>query len=359
MVVRAWLSSPRTAVLAAALATLTVNVDWFALNLALPEMAEAFGVQAVDLQWVISGYALSMGSLMVVAGRLGDIFGHRRMLLVGLGIFGTLSLAAGLAQDVEWLVTARVLQGFGAAFITPMAVAVVSNEVSATMRARAVATVFAVGAVGTAIGPLLGGALTQAFGWRAVLLVNVPLCLVLAALVARFVGESRDPAASRHIDVIGVVMVATGLVAVSLGFDRSEAWGWTSPLLIATVVGGVLVLALFVRVEGRMHGGGGRRRRGRGDGRPRRADHRPHDERGVRRRGARRLPRPGRGGAPGRLGAHVHGPSPPEGHPHLRERLGSDTEHVGLAGGLSGGGEVAVRVLTVNVEEGRVVRRPA
>ncbi len=252
---RAWAryTRPEQLVIAAcAICMLIVQMDWFALNLALPVIAKDFAVAPTDLQWVVSGYMLSIGALMVSAGRVADMYGRRLVLLVGLGLFGLLSILCGAAQDESWLIAARVVQGAGGALIFPVAIAVVSTTFAAERQARALGIVLAFSAVGTALGPFVGGVFAEHVSWRAVFFVNVPFCLVAIALVLRYVVETRDESAPRRVDVPGLVAVSGGLVAISLAVDRGQSWGWGSAATIGTFVAGLGLLAIFVLVEERV-----------------------------------------------------------------------------------------------------------
>jgi MFS family permease len=237
---------------ACAISMLIVQMDWFALNLAIPAIAKHFKVASTDLQWVVSGYMLSIGALMVTAGRLADIFGRRLVIVVGLAVFGTVSLICGTAPDELYLIIARVVHGIGAALIFPVAIAVVSSTFTGVRQARAIGVVLGVSAIGQALGPFVGGTFSEFLSWRGVFFINIPFCAAAIFLMLRYVKETRDESADRHIDIPGVVAVTGSLVCISLAFDRGEAWGWTSPLTVGTLVGGALLLALFVVIEGRV-----------------------------------------------------------------------------------------------------------
>jgi MFS family permease len=231
---------------------LIVQMDWFALNLTLPVIADDFDVPATDLQWIVSGYMLSLGALMVSAGRLADIYGRRRVLLIGLGVFGLFSAVSGAAQDETWLIAARVCQGMGAAFIFPVAIAVVTATFPEERRGRAISIVLAFSAVGTALGPFIGGVFAEHVSWRAVFFINIPFCIAAGALVVRYVRETRDETAERHIDVLGLLTVTGGLVAISYAIDKGQSWGWGSAKTLGTIALGIVLLVAFVLVEKRV-----------------------------------------------------------------------------------------------------------
>ena len=245
-------SAERWAIVACAISMLIVQMDWFALNLAIPAIARQFEMASTDLHWVVSGYMISIGALMVTGGRLADIFGRRRIIVWGLAIFGLLSIACGASTSASWLIPARVAQGVGAALIFPVSIAVVSSTFSGVRQSRAIGIVLGFAAIGTAIGPFIGGAFSEYWTWRGVFLINVPFCITAIALMLRFVEESRDAAADRHIDVLGVVTITGGLVCISLAFDRGEAWGWLSPATLGTLIGGVGLIGAFIGIESRV-----------------------------------------------------------------------------------------------------------
>src|SRR5664279_3170861 len=227
---------------ACAISMLIVQMDWFALNLAIPAIARHFDVAATDLQWVVSGYMLSIGALMVTAGRLADIFGRRRIIVIGLAVFGIVSIVCGVAPNEIWLIVARVVHGIGAALIFPVSIAVVSATFSGARQARAIGVVLGVSAIGQALGPFVGGTFSEYLSWRGVFFINVPFCIAAIVLMLRYVKETRDEQADRHLDIPGMLSVTGGLVAISLAFDRGEAWGWTSIHTLGTLVGGALLL---------------------------------------------------------------------------------------------------------------------
>jgi MFS family permease len=237
---------------ACAISMLIVQMDWFALNLAIPAIARDFHVASTDLQWVVSGYMISIGALMVTGGRLADIFGRRRIIVCGLVVFGVLSAICGAAPDANWLIAARVVHGVGAALIFPVAIAVVSSTFSGARQSRAIGIVLGFAAIGTALGPFVGGAFSQYWSWRGVFFINIPFCVAAIVLMLRYVRESLDAGADRSIDVPGMLAVTGGLVCVSVAFDRGETWGWFSLTTLGTLGSGIALLAVFVAIEARV-----------------------------------------------------------------------------------------------------------
>ncbi|WP_423834549.1 MFS transporter [Streptomyces manipurensis] len=239
----------RAVITAAALSMLLVQMDWFALNLTLPVIARDFGEPTTDLQWLVSGYMLTLGAFMITGGRVADVHGRRRTLVCGLIGFGAVSVFCGLAPSTAWLVAGRVVQGVTAAFVFPVAVAVVTGYFRDDRQGRAVGTVLAFSAVGTALGPFVGGTLAEHVSWRAVFYLNVPICAAAAVLMLRHVPETRDTHASGRLDLSGAAAIAGGLTLIMLGVDQGSGWGWTSPATWGCLVAGVALLALFVRIE--------------------------------------------------------------------------------------------------------------
>ncbi|MFI1470519.1 MFS transporter [Streptomyces wuyuanensis] len=241
----------RAVIAAASISMLLVQMDWFALNLMLPVIARDFGKPTTDLQWLVSGYMLALGALMIIGGRVADLRGRRKVIVLGLTGFAIVSLLCSVARNEVWLVIGRVAQGATAALIFPVAVAVVTAYFRDDRQGRAVGTVLAFSAVGTALGPFIGGVFAEHVSWRAAFLLNIPLCVAAVALMLRFVGETRDDQAGRRLDLPGALAVAGGLTAVMLAVDQGNQWGWASPATLACFVVGIVLLAAFIAVERR------------------------------------------------------------------------------------------------------------
>jgi MFS family permease len=170
---------------AASVAMFMVQLDFFALNLALPQMSRDLHVSVTDLQWVISGYMLSLAAFLIPGGRLGDIYGRRRLLIVGIGLFVAASTVCGAAPSAGVIIPFRVLQGIGAAIMFPLAVAVVSNAFPPERQARAIGNVYGLAAIATGIGPFFGGFFTDAISWRGIFFVNLPIGAFAIAMLLR------------------------------------------------------------------------------------------------------------------------------------------------------------------------------
>jgi EmrB/QacA subfamily drug resistance transporter len=241
----------RAALVAVSLALFCIQVDFFGLNLAIPDMARSFGVSTGEVQWVISGYMLSLGSLFILGGRLGDIFGRQRMLLAGVAIFGASSVLCALAPNLGALVAFRVAEGAGAALIFPVGIAVISNEFDEGARAKALGLAFAIANIGTALGPFVGGGLSQGPGWRWIFWALVPLCLLSFVTALTSVRNSRDPSATGRVDWAGASLLVLGIASLSFAVDKGGAWGWGSVRTVGLLVVALALIAGFLLVESR------------------------------------------------------------------------------------------------------------
>jgi EmrB/QacA subfamily drug resistance transporter len=226
-----------------------VMLDNTVMNVALPSIQREFDASIGALEWTINGYTLAFAVLLATGGRLGDVFGRRRTFLVGVVVFALSSALGGLAPTETTLVIARVIQGVGAAFMMPATLSIITNAFPAEERGRAIGTWAGVSALALAVGPVLGGFLTEEVSWRAIFYINLPVAAgaILATLFA--VRESRDESVGREVDFAGVAVLTAGLTAFVLALVEGNAWGWGSPGVIALLVGGVALLVVFVIVE--------------------------------------------------------------------------------------------------------------
>lgn len=229
---------------------LMMVVDGTVMNIAVPSAQADLGLSDVQRQWVITVYVLAFGSMLLLGGRVSDVIGRRRALLIGLAGFTLASIAGGLAPSGEALIAARAFQGLFGALVTPSALALMSLTFPGGQdRARAFGVFGTIMGSGSGIGVLLGGLLTDSWGWRWALLVNVPIAV--AAGVGLLLSLTADARGTGHIDVTGGVLSVAGLTALTLGFTTAETSGWASPSTIGLVGGGVLVLTAFVVWQGR------------------------------------------------------------------------------------------------------------
>lgn len=230
------------------LAQLMLVLDATVVNVALPHVQADLDFTPASLSWVLNGYTLAFGGLLLLGGRLGDVFGRRRVFEIGLTLFTLASLAGGLAPSADLLVAARVLQGVGAAVAAPSVLALLmTSTTDEGARNRALALFTAVSSAGGSIGLILGGALTDVGSWRWTLFINVPIGIVVLTLVRRFVAETdRRPG---RFDVVGAASATTGSVALVFAFINAPDHGWDSIGTIGGFALAAVLLALFVRTE--------------------------------------------------------------------------------------------------------------
>src|SRR4051795_8099137 len=242
-------------------AQLMVVLDSTIANIALPYIGKDLDIDSTNLSWIVTGYALAFGGLLLLGGRLGDLYGRRKIFMTGLTIFAVASLLGGLAQSEALLLGARGLQGLGAALASPAALALITTTFPAGPgRNRAFAVYAAMSGAGAAVGLILGGWLTgldvnmfnPQDGWRLTFLINVPIGLVAALLAPRFLSESESHPG--QLDVPGAVAGTGGLLALVYGLTRAgnAAYGWSNGGTIASLISGVVLLALFFLVESRV-----------------------------------------------------------------------------------------------------------
>ncbi len=227
-------------------ALLLVNVA--APNVALPDIAADLGASFTDLQWTLSGYALALAVFLLTAGTLADRYGRRRLFVAGLLVFLAASVLCAAAPSPVALIGARIVQGVGAAIVFPSSLALLAAEFTGPARRRAIGVWGAVIGLAFAIGPLVGGLLVDAAGWRAIFVLNLVLGVPAVVLARSRLRESSDPDA-QAIDWPGVGVLSLGLFAVVFAVLRGNALGWGSPLVVGCLVAGVLLLGAFVVVE--------------------------------------------------------------------------------------------------------------
>ncbi|MEV6319435.1 MFS transporter [Streptomyces sp. NPDC051776] len=239
----------RLGLCAAALAALVVQLDWLAVNLALPRISAEFSQSTTNLQWVISSFMLAFGGLLPIAGRLTDAYGRRRMTIYGTLTFMVSSGICAVAPDLLWLIIGRVLQGVGGAFVAPGSVAMISGVFEGRRKNVAIGFVMGASGAGAAFGPFVGGILAE-FNWRYVFCVNLPVCALAIPLIHWCVRPSRDPvAAAQRPPLVSAAAVVLGFVGVTLAIDRGPTWGWTSAATLLVAGTGFLLLIVFVLKE--------------------------------------------------------------------------------------------------------------
>jgi EmrB/QacA subfamily drug resistance transporter len=238
----------RLVLIAAIMGTAVVSVDSTVVNVALPSIRADLGGGLAGQQWIANGYLLTLSSLILVAGSLGDLFGERRVFSIGVAGFGVASVVCALAPSIGALVAARALQGVFGALLTPAGLAVIAAAFPPAERGRAVGLWTAWGGIGIVAGPLIGGQLVDSASWRWIFAINVPLVLATLWLVARAVPETR-PRAGVRLDVLGALLCAFGLAGFTFGLIEQPLHGWGSPVVFGPLVGGAALFASFIAHE--------------------------------------------------------------------------------------------------------------
>jgi EmrB/QacA subfamily drug resistance transporter len=238
----------RWIVLATALGSGIAFLDATVVNVALPTIGTELNASVAGLQWIVNAYALTLASLILIGGSLGDQFGRRRIFLVGVVWFAVASLLCGLAPTAGALVAARALQGVGGALLTPGSLAILQASFAPGDRARAVGAWSGLSGVAAALGPFLGGWLIEVASWRLIFLINVPLALAVVVVALRHVPETRDPTSQRGVDVLGGLLTVVGLAGVTWALIEAGERG-ASLAVWAAGTAGLAALAGFVAVE--------------------------------------------------------------------------------------------------------------
>src|SRR5712691_6561755 len=227
-----------------------VVLDATVVNVALPSIQKDLHMTEANLQWIVNAYTLVFGGFLLLGGRAGDLLGRKRLFLGGVVVFTAASLLDGLSTSSGMLIGARSLQGLGAAFISPAALAIISTTFKeGSDRAKALGVWAAIAIGGSAVGLVLGGALTQAFSWPWIFFINVPVGVAVFFLSLRLVPESRDEAAHRSFDVAGAVSVTGGLMSLVYAIVQAQQKGWGSAQTIGTFAVAAILLVGFVLIE--------------------------------------------------------------------------------------------------------------
>jgi EmrB/QacA subfamily drug resistance transporter len=243
--------SPRTGATLAivSLALFMVVLDNLIVTVALPAIREDLGASLQSLEWTINAYTLAFAVTLIPGAALGDRFGRKRLFIAGLALFTLSSAAAALAPDTGALVAARAIQGVGGAIVAPLTLTLLADAFPAQRRGAALGIWSGISGTGIALGPLVGGAVVESISWHWIFWINVPIGLVLIPVAAMLLRESHGP--SNRIDLPGVTLAAGGLFALVFGLVRGQGEGWTNPIIIAALAGGVALLGAFVAWERR------------------------------------------------------------------------------------------------------------
>jgi EmrB/QacA subfamily drug resistance transporter len=240
----------RLTLVAAILGSAVATIDGSIVNVALPAIARDLGGGLVSQQWVSNAYLLTLGSLILLGGSLGDIYGERRVFALGLSAFGVFSVASALAPSVGFLIGARALQGAAAALLTPASLAIIVGAFPEKTRGAAIGAWTAWGGIASIFGPLAGGLIVDAASWRWIFALNVPLIAVTLALVFAAVPAST-PAQGRRLDLVGAGLGALGLAGVVFGLIEEPRYGWSSGTTIVSLLAGAVCFVAFLAYERR------------------------------------------------------------------------------------------------------------
>ena len=234
------------------LAQFMVILDVSIVNVALPKIGDSLSFSTTGLEWVVNAYTLTFSGLLMLGGRAADLLGRRRVFLSGVGLFALASLLCAVANTKGLLVGGRALQGVGGAVMSPATLAIIATSFAeGAERNRALGIWGAIGGIGGASGVLLGGILTEALGWPAIFVINIPVGIAVLFLGRRVIPEGRNEHAPRHFDVAGATLITGGLFAITYGIVRTDVLGWGSTGVLAPLAAGVVLIGLFLLVEGR------------------------------------------------------------------------------------------------------------
>ncbi|MBN1529680.1 MAG: MFS transporter [Thermoleophilaceae bacterium] len=229
-----------------------IMLDNTVVNVALPSIQDDLDASLSGIEWTVNAYTLTFAVLLVTGGRLGDIFGRRRMFLFGVVVFALSSAAIGFAPDQHWLVAGRAVQGIGAAFMMPGTLSIISNTFPPEERGKAIGTWAGVSALALALGPVVGGALTEYVSWRAIFFLNLPVAAGAVAVTLFATRESRDESTAHSVDLPGIALLSLGLTSLVLALVEGNSWGWGSPEIVALLATAAIGLVGFALLEPRV-----------------------------------------------------------------------------------------------------------
>jgi EmrB/QacA subfamily drug resistance transporter len=228
-----------------------IMLDNTVVNVALPAIQDDLGVGLAELEWIVTGYALTFAALMLTGGKLADLLGRRLIFVVGLAIFTLASLACGLATSGDVLIGARIVQGVGAALMNPATLSIISATFPPRQRGMAIGIWAGVSALALAIGPLVGGLLTDHGHWSWIFYINIPVGILAIAASFLFIDESKDTSEVQRLDLPGLLTSGVGLFALTYGLIEANSYGWTSGRIVTAFVASAVLLAAFVVLEHR------------------------------------------------------------------------------------------------------------
>src|SRR4029079_14526147 len=233
------------------LASSMAFIDGTVVNVALPFLQTSLHATAIGIQWVVEAYSLFLSALLLVGGSLGDRYGRRPVFNIGVVVFALASAACGLAANIEQLIAARAVQGVGGALLVPGSLALISSSFDEEKRGKAIGTWSGFSAITTAIGPVLGGWLVEHWSWRAAFFLNLPLAVAVLVISLAKVPESHEKEQDGSLDWPGAALATIGLGGVIYGLIESPRLGFSNPIVLLTLIGGLLALAVFMINETR------------------------------------------------------------------------------------------------------------
>ncbi|KND58194.1 hypothetical protein BSCH_01142 [Candidatus Paraburkholderia schumanniana] len=239
----------RLALSATILGSSMAMIDGSVVNVALPAIQGELGASIAAMQWVVNAYLLFLGALVLVGGSMGDKLGRRKVFIAGIVIFTMASAGGGFAPGMSWLIAARAVQGVGAALLVPSSLAIIGAVFDGEARGRAIGTWAGVGAITSSVGPAAGGWLVDAFSWRAIFFLNLPLAAATIALAVSSVPDSHKSDAPHTLDWPGAASAAAGLAALTYGLTEAPARGFGDARVLGMIGIGVLLLAVFLMIE--------------------------------------------------------------------------------------------------------------
>jgi EmrB/QacA subfamily drug resistance transporter len=228
-----------------------IMLDNTVVNVALPSIQRGLRASTSSLEWTVNAYTLTFAVVLVTGGRLGDLFGRRRLFIIGVAIFGASSLMIALSRSDTWLIAFRAVQGIGSGCMMPATLSIITNTFDAHERGRAIGTWAGVSAMALAIGPVVGGLLVQDVSWQSIFILNVPVAVAAIAVTLFATRESRDETAIREVDVPGVAALTVGLAALVLALVKSNTWGWGSTKVLSLFGLALAALVTFAAIEPR------------------------------------------------------------------------------------------------------------
>jgi EmrB/QacA subfamily drug resistance transporter len=234
-----------------AIAVIVIANDFSAINVALPTMEKDFDTNINTIQWVVNAYALTFGVMIVTGGRLADMFGRRRAFFLGATIFASMSALGGAAQTETWLIAARVAMGIGGALMWPAILGMTFAILPDDRAGLAGGIILGAAGLGNAMGPLIGGVLTDALSWRWIFFLNVPIAVFAIAVTYRLVKVREPDVEDQRIDYAGVGALSVGLVSLLIALDQVDDWGWGDPRVIAMLVLAAVLVVAFLPIERR------------------------------------------------------------------------------------------------------------